>query len=129
MAWILPALVAAIAAESLFVHLAVPRLMFLPHAIRCLVAVLALAPLAVLMGMPFPIGLRVAQRLGGVVVPWAWGVNATMTTLGAILCVLASMQWGFDVSLSIAGLVYLGGLAAFFPVAKELRGTGEPDPP
>jgi len=107
---ILLALVGAIVAETMFVNYAVPRLMFLSHGMRCLVTVLALAPLALLMGMPFPTGLRVAQRLGQPIVPWAWGVNAVATTLGAFACVLMSMELGFTVSLTAAALAYLVAL-------------------
>jgi len=104
---ILLALVGAIVAEAMFVNHAVPRLMSLSHSLRCGVTVLAVAPLAVLMGMPFPTGLRVAQRLGFAIVPWAWGVNAVTTTLGSMLCVLVSMEWGFTASLFAAAAVYL----------------------
>lgn len=112
-------------AEALFVNYAVPRFVFLSHGMPCVTAVLALAPLALMMGMPFPMGPeRVAQRLGEAIVPWAWGVNAVTTTLGSILCVLASMQWGFSVTLFSAGVVYLVGLAALSPVARTVhRGT------
>jgi SAM-dependent methyltransferase len=107
---ILLVLVGAILAESVFVNFAVPRLMFLSHALRCLVTVLAIAPLALLMGMPFPTGLRVAQRLGQAIVPWTWGVNAVMTTLGSMLCVLVSMNLGFTAGLYGAALTYLVAL-------------------
>jgi hypothetical protein len=113
-------LVAAIMAEAVFVNYAVPRLMFLSHNARCVVAVLALAPLALLMGMPFPTGLRVAHRLGDTIIPWAWGVNAVTTTLGSVLCVLASMHWGFTISLIAAAGVYLVGLISLRPVMRAL---------
>ncbi len=120
LALILIALAIVLIAEIVFANHVVPRLMFLSHAARCVVAVLALAPLALLMGMPFPTGLRVAQRLGDAVVPWAWGVNAAMTTLGAILCVIVSIQWGFTATLLAAGVVYLLALAALRPVARTV---------
>ena len=64
------------------------------------------------MGMPFPMGLRRVQQFGQGIVPWAWGVNAVMTTLGSILCVLISMGWGFSVAISAGAAVYLIALAA-----------------
>jgi hypothetical protein len=117
---VIAVLVAAIVAETLFVNYAVPRLMFLSQGMRCVTTVAALAPLALMMGMPFPLGMRVAQRLGEAIVPWAWGVNAVTTTLGSILCVLASMQWGFTVTLIAGALVYLVGLAAMASVARSV---------
>lgn len=117
-------LVSAVIAETMFADYAMPRLMFLSHWARCVVAIAALAPLALMMGMPFPMGLRITQRIGGAIVPWAWGVNAVATTLGSILCVLASMQWGFTMSLFTAGAIYLVGLATMRPVAQAVWKTG-----
>lgn len=109
---VLLAVVVMLVGEILFVNHGVPHLMSLSHVQRCAVTAAAIAPLAVLMGMPFPIGLRRVQALGLSVVPWAWGVNAVMTTIGSMLCVLISMEWGFTVSLSAGGAVYLLALCA-----------------
>ena len=105
-------LVVALLLEIVFANAGVPRLMFLSHTWRCVVAVMALAPLAILMGMPFPTGLRLVQRWNESAVPWAWGVNAMATTLGAVLCVLISLQWGFTTSLVGAAGLYAFGLLA-----------------
>lgn len=107
---ILLVLAAAVMGEILFVNRALPRLMFLSHASRCLVTMLAVSPLALLMGMPFPTGLRAARRLGHAVLPWVWGINAVATTIGAILCVLVSMFFGFTATLCFAASVYLVAL-------------------
>lgn len=122
---IIIALVGAILGEALFVNYAVPRLMFLPHMMRCVVAVLALAPLAIMMGMPFPTGLRLTQRLGDAIVPWAWGVNAVTTTLGSIVCMLVSMQLGFTALLFMAAAIYIAGFAALSPVARIVWNRGD----
>lgn len=114
-------LIAAIAGETLFVNFAVPKLMFLSHSMRCLVAVLALAPLALVMGMPFPTGIRLTQRLGDAVIPWAWGINAITTTLGSIVSMMASMEFGFTALLISAGVIYLIGFAALSPVARTIE--------
>jgi SAM-dependent methyltransferase len=113
-------LAAAIAGEMLFVNFAIPKLMFLPHEARCLVAILALAPLATVMGMPFPTGIRFAQLLGDAIIPWAWGINAVTTTLGSIACILASMEVGFTASLLSAGIIYLVGFVALRPVTRAV---------
>ncbi len=92
--------------EVMFANHVVPQLMYLPHTARCIVTVLVLAPLAMLMGMPFPMGIRVAQGLGQAIIPWAWGINAVATTLGALVCVLISMEWGFTTSLFTGAALY-----------------------
>lgn len=118
------ALVAAIVGEMMLINFCIPKLMFLSQTARCGVVILALAPLAMLMGMPFPIGLRVTQLVDETIIPWAWGINAVTTTLGSLTCVLVSMEWGFTLSLSIAVLIYLIGLGAFNPVARKIYGHG-----
>ena len=123
---IMIALIAAIAGETVFVNYLIPRLMFLSHGMRCVVAVLALAPLALIMGMPFPTGMRLTQRIGDAVVPWAWGANAVASTLGSIICMLASMKLGFSITLISAAVVYLVGFVALSPVARMV-GDGEDD--
>jgi len=122
---VLLALAAGIVGEAMFANHAMPRLMFLSQTTRWAVTVLALAPLAMLMGMPFPMGIRVAQHLGGTIVPWAWGVNALATTLGALLCVVASMELGFTASLLGAGLLYLIALALGL---EDLQKTADAEP-
>ncbi|MBN1341943.1 MAG: hypothetical protein JXQ73_04645 [Phycisphaerae bacterium] len=111
LAFVLPALAAAVVAEVGFADNVMPKLMFLGHASRCAVTVLALAPLAMLMGMPFPTGIRIADRLGPSLVAWAWGINAVATTFGALLCVLVSMGWGFTATLYGGAAMYLVAMA------------------
>lgn len=122
----LVALVGAIVGEAVFVSEGVPKLMFLSHGLRCVVTVAALAPLAMLMGMPFPMGLRVAQRLGQTIVPWAWGVNAVTTTLGSLLCVMVSMEWGFRTSLLGAAMMYLIAMLTALDGLHAGNGSGRP---
>ena len=106
------ALAILISAEIAFLNMMMQRLMGLGHTMRCVVAVLALAPLALVMGMPFPTGLRIVQQLDGSMRPWAWGVNACATVIGSMLCVLLSIHAGFSVVLVAAAAIYaIGALA------------------
>ena len=62
---------------------------------RLAVAVGVAAPLGLLMGMPFPTGLRRAGGEANGLVPWAWAVNGGASVLGSTLAVLVSMSYGF----------------------------------
>jgi hypothetical protein len=73
---------------------------------RILLAVAYVAPVAFVMGMPFPTGLREAGRVAESLVPWAWAVNGALSVLGSVLAVVVSMTAGFSVSLVLAGLAY-----------------------
>jgi hypothetical protein len=85
-------------------------LLGLPDVARVLVSIALIAPLAFVMGMPFPTGLREIGLKVGNLVPWAWGMNGIFSVLGSTLVVLVSMFSSFTVSLIGAAVLY--GLAA-----------------
>jgi hypothetical protein len=51
---------------------------------RVLLSVVMLAPLGILLGMPFPCGLRIVGEETPSLVSWAWGVNGFFTVIGTI---------------------------------------------
>jgi hypothetical protein len=79
---------------------------------RVVLSIILLAPLGVLLGMPFPIGLRVVAEEAPSLVPWAWGVNGFFTVIGTVSALILGMAFGFKAVLVIASLCYLIGLAA-----------------
>ncbi len=78
---------------------------------RVVLSVLMLAPLGVLLGMPFPAGLRIVSAEAQTLVPWAWGVNGFFTVIGTISALIIGMAFGFKVVLIIAAACYLLALA------------------
>src|SRR5205823_10959919 len=79
---------------------------------RVVVSVLILAPLGILLGMPFPSGLRIIGEEAPSLVPWAWGVNGFFTVIGTVAALMLGMAFGFKVVLLIAAVCYLVALAA-----------------
>ncbi len=75
------------------------------------VTVAALAPGGLLMGIPFPQGLRrleaTPQRI-----PWAWGVNGALSVVASVLAALLALSFGFDAVLSGGALCYAGAWLA-----------------
>ncbi|GLC92809.1 hypothetical protein Tamer19_22170 [Cupriavidus sp. TA19] len=87
-------------------------LIALPDPARIAVAVLLIAPLAFLMGMPFPLGLdRIAAR-DEALVPWAWGINACASVVAAVLATLVAIHAGFTVVILVALLLYAAAALA-----------------
>lgn len=86
--------------------------------VRILLAVFYVAPVAFVMGMPFPTGLRLAGRESISLVPWAWAVNGATSVLGSVLAVVVSMTAGFSMSLVFAGIAYA---AAFVLKVRSAR--------
>jgi spermidine synthase len=117
-------LAVAIPAAILFVTFAVPpitrALMGLPLGARMLSATLVIAPLAFLMGVPFPLGIRVLGSRGGGTIPWAWAANGCGSVLGSVCAVLGAMLWNFSVMLLAAGALYALALAGISRVRERL---------
>lgn len=80
-------------------------------AVRITVALLLVAPLGFLLGMPFPLGLRLAMQRSSALGSWAWGVNGFFTVIGTVLALILGMMIGFRMVLLLAGASYLGALA------------------
>lgn len=79
----------------------------LPLVGRVIVAAVALLPLGFLMGIPFPLGLRLAGEADPGGVPLFWGMNALASTLGAALATVIALLAGFDMALYVAAGAYL----------------------
>jgi hypothetical protein len=77
-----------------------------PTAIRFLVAVLLAAPLAFLMGWPFPNGLARVQAGSPPLVPWAWSVNGFASVAGTPVAVLLAVSHGFSTVMLLGVVLY-----------------------
>lgn len=82
----------------------------MPLLSRQFVTVLLLFPLGLLMGVPFPTGIRIAGRLSSEIIPWAWCINGCSSVLSSILAVMVALIAGFKSVLLIAALMYFFAL-------------------
>lgn len=79
--------------------------------IKVAMAVLFLSPLAFVMGMPMPLGIRLTNLKMGALIPWAWGVNGATSVLGSVATFILAISFGFNQALIVGLLVYaLGAL-------------------
>ncbi len=113
LAVVIPLLAIGVVGELAILAYAMPRLMHLSHGLRAVSAIAMIAPLAVLMGMPFPTGLRYVDRHRPELNPWAWGVNACATVIGSVVCIIVSLVAGFSTVLLLAAGVYIAGWLIF----------------
>jgi hypothetical protein len=86
---------------------------------RIAVALAVVAPLAFLMGMPFPTGLSLAGSSSPDLVPWAWAANGCASVVAAVLATLLAVELGFRLVLVTALGCYL--LAAVLLVGRSWR--------
>lgn len=91
------------------------RLAHLERPARIAVAVAALAPLGLVMGMPMPTAIRILAREVPAIIPWAWGVNGAASVMGSAAALAIALLSGFSRALSVAAALYL---AAMFLVRR-----------
>jgi hypothetical protein len=80
--------------------------------LRAAAMLAVLAPLGILMGMPFPIGLRRAGLDRSDLIPWLWGINGFTSVIGSIGATMLAIAFGYN-SATVAGIAaYLIALLA-----------------
>ena len=97
---------------------------------RAFVVVALTAPVSLLLGFCFPIGLRLTQALSSEATPWMWGINGAFGVLASILGVLVSMSFGIQTNLHLATGAYLAvALCAVLLGARALANDPDEVPP
>ncbi|MCZ2807824.1 MAG: SAM-dependent methyltransferase, partial [Candidatus Bathyarchaeota archaeon] len=81
-------------------------------AIRLLISASIITPIAFLMGMPFPLGISLANERYPALIPWSWAVNGCASVLGSILPVIIALSAGFSTVLLLGGVIYLAAVGA-----------------
>ena len=76
----------------------------LPMALRVAVVLTAIAPLAVALGLPFPLGLDRFQAEGPALLPWAWALNGAFSVIATPLANLLAHAEGIS-ALLLGGIV------------------------
>jgi hypothetical protein len=58
------------------------------------------------MGMPFPIGLKIVNNIRKSNVPWAWGINGSISVISTSLAALIAVELGFMMLMLLSALAY-----------------------
>jgi SAM-dependent methyltransferase len=74
--------------------------------LRIFIAVAAIFPLAFLMGMLFPLGMRLVSEVDEELIPWAWATNGCFSVLGIFGTRILALFLGFSSALLLGLLVY-----------------------
>lgn len=89
-------------------------LLGLPLAARIAVVIITIAPVGVLMGIPFAAGLQQVGRMYPNYVPLAWSINGVMTVAGTVAAVSIALVIGYSAVLILGAVGYgIGALAAY----------------
>jgi len=74
---------------------------------KILISTVLIAPLAFLMGIPFPLGLSRVARHSAALIPWAWGINGCASVLSAIFATILAIHAGFIAVVLLAVVLYM----------------------
>lgn len=78
-----------------------------PFGARLVASLLLIGPLALAMGLPFPLGLALVEERSGELLPWAWGINGCASVVSSIAATLLVMEVGFSGLVALALALYL----------------------
>lgn len=106
-AGLLASVVTLLLLTNMFLRWGLPQLLGYQFPVRVMLGIASLAPVSFLMGMPFPVGIRILERTAHGLIAWAWAGNACLTVIGSVLSVIISMSWGFYWAMMIAAVCYV----------------------
>ena len=78
--------------------------------LKVLISVALIAPVGFAMGMPFPTGLSMLEKVMPASVRWAWAINAASSVLGSAAAMFLAIYMGLQMTLIIGGLFYIAAL-------------------
>ena len=81
--------------------------------VRILITLGLIFPLGFLMGMPFPLGIKLVSSINQGkekgLIPWLWATNSFCSIIASVSAVIIALFFGFKVVAILAALVYLFG--------------------
>jgi len=92
------------------VPLVIQSALFLPLPVRIGISIILIIPIGILMGIPFPTGMRRLESILPGMIPWAWAINGALSGVSGVLAVLVALDLGFTAVLFVGFLAYFGAL-------------------
>ena len=90
--------------------------------IRIVLSFAAVMPAGILMGIPFPLGIDVLNKISPRLIPWAWAVNGCFSVLAPILAVMLALSVGYQFVLVMGATAYL---LAFWLIREGWKTAGK----
>lgn len=75
--------------------------------VRIFLVCLILSPPGLLMGIPFPLGIKILSEKNELLIPWAWAINGCFSVLAPILTIMIAMAFGFKTVFWLGAFSYL----------------------
>jgi hypothetical protein len=118
---VLALIAGAIVALSMIVGPVAESGVAMARPLKILVSILLISPAGFAMGMPFPTGLTLLERVMPAAVRWAWAVNAASSVLGSAAAIFLAIYLGIQATLIIGGACYLGAAISIANSALNKR--------
>jgi hypothetical protein len=103
------ALVIVLAGVAAFLNYGLPPLLGASLSVRIAIVVVMILPLGLVLGMPFPTGMRIVETNAPQLLPWCWAINGFLSVFSSVLCIVLSMWLGFTFMFVVAAVVYAVG--------------------
>jgi hypothetical protein len=84
----------------------------LPFPVKVLITVALISPAGFVMGMPFPTGLSLLERIMPASIRWAWAINAASSVMGSAAAMFLAIYLGLKLTIVIGGVLYLAALVS-----------------
>ncbi len=120
--WLLAGVVVALAFVAFGAPAIASHALGLELPVRVGVAVATVAPVAFLMGMPFPLAIRLLGERHAGYVAWAWAANGCGSVVGSVAAVLVAMLSSFGAVLVVSALIYAGVLSRIPALSRAASG-------
>jgi hypothetical protein len=93
----------------------------LARPLKILISIALICPAGFVMGMPFPTGLTLLERVMPAAVRWAWAINAASSVLGSAGAIFLAIYIGIQATLIIGGICYLAAAISIANSALNKR--------
>jgi hypothetical protein len=94
--------------------------------VRIFVAGAILFPLGFFMGMPFPLGMRLASAKSPALTPWLWGVNGATSVCATVISTIIAVDTGISTAYWTGVFCYVTAVVALSFVKRRSRQRAEP---
>lgn len=94
--------------------------------VRIAIAVALLMPLGLVMGMPFPIGMRVASTRPGAPTAFFWGINGATSVCASVLGMAIALFFGISASFWAGAAAYMLAVSSMVFIAMQTSTEGAP---
>ncbi len=109
------ALAALVLPYGLLLTLGAGKIAAYPIALKFALTFLLVTAVGVLMGIPFPMGMRFLGKKSPGLIPWAWAINGCFSVLAPVVATMLALEFGFNTVLFLGALMY----AAAFGIIKK----------